>query len=175
MNKNAVKDRFCASKGFTLIELLVVVLIIGILAAVALPQYQKAVEKARLTTYMPLVRALYNAEEAYLLANGEYTTDLEALPIKVSDCRIDRSTTTGVYACGKNTIGIYDFSFIQYHNDDIAYLHYLKDSESDADIPRKRGEVWCWAKTEMYRNICQSLGSGTEYEGNAWKYQWRLD
>ena len=69
--------------AFTLIELLVVVLIIGILAAVAVPQYQKAVEKARVARVLPLLRSIVMAQDAHYLATGEYTTELDDLDISI--------------------------------------------------------------------------------------------
>ena len=73
------------NRAFTLIELLVVVLIIGILAAIALPQYQKAVDKSRFTQIVLAARAIKNAQEVYYMANGTYATDLEELDVQVPD------------------------------------------------------------------------------------------
>ncbi len=64
--KNAFK------RGFTLVELLVVVLIIGILSSVALPQYTKAVKKAKGTQIMTSVQALAKAMNMAYLEDGRY-------------------------------------------------------------------------------------------------------
>ena len=91
-------------KAFTLIELLVVVLIIGILAAIALPQYQKAVIKSRVATILPFAKALKNAKEVYYMENGQYTRDATVLGVELPNiCQpngTNASNASGYYACG---------------------------------------------------------------------------
>ena len=68
------RARRAASAGFTLIELLVVVLIIGILASLAVPQYFKVVERSRVTEAANFAGVLRSAQERYMARNGNYVT-----------------------------------------------------------------------------------------------------
>ena len=70
-------------KGFTLIELLVVVLIIGILSAVALPQYTQAVQKSRSTEALTVLGSIRYAAERYRLQTGNWPTSFDVLDIEV--------------------------------------------------------------------------------------------
>ena len=76
-NKNSCKS------GFTLIELLVVVLIIGILASIAWPQYQKAVEKSKSAQALVLLKSVVQAQEAYYMANGNYAGKFDELTVEI--------------------------------------------------------------------------------------------
>lgn len=73
------------ANGFTLIELLVVVLIIGILASVALPQYQRAVKKSRATEAILMLQKIHQAQQVYEMANGKRTTDISELDIEIPE------------------------------------------------------------------------------------------
>ncbi|NLO92247.1 MAG: prepilin-type N-terminal cleavage/methylation domain-containing protein [Elusimicrobia bacterium] len=79
--------------GFTLIELLVVVLIVGILASLAIPQYFKTVEKARISESMSVISSIKSAQERYLAGAGGYASDLNNLDISYANLTTGAITT----------------------------------------------------------------------------------
>lgn len=73
-----------ARRGFTLIELLIVVVIIGILAAIAIPKFQNTKGKANAAALKTDLRNLATAQEAYFFENSGYTTDISQLKLQSS-------------------------------------------------------------------------------------------
>ncbi len=95
-----------AVHGFTLIELLVVVLIIGILSAIALPQYKLSVVKARVATVLPVLLAIREAQEVYYMANGSYSNNASELDVELpAGCTWVESwpaTDKNMFRCGND-------------------------------------------------------------------------
>ena len=120
------------NKGFTLIELLVVVLIIGILSAVALPQYEKAVEKSRAAQAFTLAKSIHQAQEAYKLANGEYTRLFGDLSIEVP------GSAEGTNVCGLNA------PEIRYTKDFAVALGTTGQYTGDVVVARNGGGQACY-------------------------------
>ena len=91
-------------RAFTLIELLVVVLIIGILSAIALPQYTLSVNRARFSNLRSLATPFISAARVYQIANGTWPNNFDDMGLTLpGDFQITTASYVGMsYTCGKN-------------------------------------------------------------------------
>ena len=98
-------------KGFTLIEILVVVLIIGILAGIALPQYQKSVTKSKSAQLLTLVSTIAQSAQNYYMIHDRYPIDFDDIDVELdwptsgtSVCSVSRPGNKSVKSGNKSEI-----------------------------------------------------------------------
>ena len=154
--------------GFTLIELLVVVLIIGILSAIALPQYQVAVAKSRLATVMAVTRALKNAQEMLYLANGAYEDSLDTMGGVLPGGCTDQGG--GQAVCGKTK---YDVGHMDVLGDAAGFTDingFLIYYDNPAEHPDRAGQTECLAlqDNETAERVCKSYGGSKLGSFSSW-------
>ncbi len=136
-------------KAFTLMELLIVVLIVGILSAIALPQYNKAVLKSRYTALILIAKGVWEGNEVYYMEHGEYATELDELVVKGQKEYPDGTQVK----LGDEA----EYAYVKVSNPLVNnnYIAYQTHSEN---YP---GDIHCEAKTgdAKAQQLCQSLSS----------------
>ena len=160
--------------GFTLIEMLVVVLIIGILAAVALPQYQLAVDKADFMKYETMARSLRDAYDHYVMIYGEGTKNFNHLSVSLPN-NFTKVYDNGGISCMQNSemfccMSDYGYShsgIINCGKNDLSVVYTISLFKADKTFSHHKG--YCQAKENHARanRLCSVLGTKGNI-GNTW-------
>jgi len=145
-------------QAFTLIELLVVVLIIGILAAVALPQYQKAVLKARLTQMMVYMDALYKGAEVYYMANGNYPNDVSELPLDITGTAVELKQSEKITSSTTNAAFFTDGTECVVSSNTAGANFVACISENFYLAKAHASTMSCYGKSATATKICRGFG-----------------
>ncbi len=164
---NKIKDTlsiFSSSKGFTLLELLVVVLIIGILASIALPQYEMAVTKAKVASILPIMRRWKDALQEYKLRHGSY--DLR----NASALGVNWPSDWNDGDCGDSVECENDYWYCFANEEATGYVYCRHDIDrgktfsiwmyqpDDPDYEEFRDKIICSPTGDEAHKVCKALG-----------------
>ena len=161
-------------KGFTLLELLVVVLIIGTLAAIALPQYQMAVDKTKFSTYQTWVKSINDAYKRYILVHNDAPTDIEQIDLdlpagysKFTPSHQSCAVFDDIFCCINYPEAGYQYGGTVCGKKDLSFA-YGENTAVPGNINISSFSRYCIAKTEdtRYIKLCENMPYYESFSGN---------
>ena len=170
LQTSGMTSYFMKNRAFTLIELLVVVLIVGVLAAIALPQYQKAVIKSRYAGLKLLTRAIADAEKVYYLANGSYTNNFDDLDVQTPAYTSEYTTMNSAGTAARRITRTFDWGACYLEDESVVVC--------TSDLAKMRFSIHfgnnlqrCWANNiednSIQNQICKAETGKSTYTGRS--------
>ena len=168
------------NRAFTLIELLVVVLIIGILAAIAVPKYQEAVDRSQLSEAILMARNIKNQQELFYLQNGRYAQDCVELNAdfpagiekKGNNFYLNKGSYYVFYHCNNGNV---DVSISLRDNPSSSKASFLAginiyfDQGLSKSNQKYKGKMYCFSNfNDKWVQICKDLGKEKRSDKSYW-------